>query len=91
MQAFRDADRAIISNARCLTEGVDVPAVDVVAFLSPRKSKVDIVQLSQVPVLTMADRAGATPRLGHHPSTGWIMGSCINNGTGTFCGGSPRL
>ena len=34
----------LISNARCLTEGVDVPAVDVVAFLSPRKSKVDIVQ-----------------------------------------------
>ena len=33
-----------MSNARCLTEGVDVPAVDVVAFLSPRKSKVDIVQ-----------------------------------------------
>jgi len=44
MQAFRQADRAITSNARCLTEGVDVPAVDVVAFLSPRKSKVDIVQ-----------------------------------------------
>jgi predicted helicase len=44
MQAFKDADRAVISNARCLTEGVDVPAVDVVAFLSPRKSKVDIVQ-----------------------------------------------
>jgi predicted helicase len=44
MREFRDADRAIISNARCLTEGVDVPAVDVVAFLSPRKSKVDIVQ-----------------------------------------------
>ncbi len=43
MQAFKEADRAIISNARCLTEGVDVPAVDVVAFLSPRKSKVDIV------------------------------------------------
>ena len=33
-----------MSNARCLTEGVDVPAVDMVAFLSPKKSKVDIVQ-----------------------------------------------
>jgi len=44
MQGFRQAERAVISNARCLTEGVDVPAVDVVAFLSPRKSKVDIVQ-----------------------------------------------
>jgi predicted helicase len=44
MKAFGQADRAIMSNARCLTEGVDVPAVDVVAFLSPRKSKVDIIQ-----------------------------------------------
>jgi predicted helicase len=44
MRAFREAGRAIMSNARCLTEGVDVPAVDVVSFLSPRKSKVDIVQ-----------------------------------------------
>jgi len=44
MKAFRQADKAVISNARCLTEGVDVPAVDMVAFISPRKSKVDIVQ-----------------------------------------------
>jgi superfamily II DNA or RNA helicase len=44
MRGFREVDRGIMSNARCLTEGVDVPAVDVVAFLSPRKSKVDIVQ-----------------------------------------------
>ena len=28
MKAFRQADKAVISNARCLTEGVDVPAVD---------------------------------------------------------------
>ena len=44
MKAFAAADRAVMSNARCLTEGVDVPAVDMVAFMSPRKSKVDIVQ-----------------------------------------------
>ena len=44
MRGFRDTDRAIMSNARCLTEGVDVPAVDMVAFLSPRRSRVDIVQ-----------------------------------------------
>jgi superfamily II DNA or RNA helicase len=44
MKAFRQAPKAVISNARCLTEGVDVPAVDMVAFISPRKSKVDIVQ-----------------------------------------------
>jgi len=44
MRDFRAAPRAVMSNARCLTEGVDVPAVDLVAFLSPRRSRVDIVQ-----------------------------------------------
>lgn len=44
MREFRDCKRGIISNARCLTEGVDVPAVDMVAFLAPRRSRVDIVQ-----------------------------------------------
>ncbi|MDR1268449.1 MAG: DEAD/DEAH box helicase family protein, partial [Planctomycetaceae bacterium] len=34
----------ILSNARCLSEGVDVPALDAVLFLTPRKSKVDVVQ-----------------------------------------------
>jgi predicted helicase len=34
----------ILTNARCLSEGVDVPALDAVMFLSPRKSEVDIVQ-----------------------------------------------
>ena len=36
--------RAIISNARCLTEGVDVPVVDTVVFCEPRRSLVDVVQ-----------------------------------------------
>ena len=44
MRDFAAAPRAILSNARCLTEGVDVPAVDMVAFLSPKRSLVDIVQ-----------------------------------------------
>ncbi len=34
----------IISNVRCLTEGIDVPALDGVVFFSPRKSQVDVVQ-----------------------------------------------
>lgn len=34
----------ILSNVRCLSEGVDVPALDAVMFLSPRRSQVDIVQ-----------------------------------------------
>ncbi len=34
----------ILSNVRCLSEGVDVPALDAVLFLSPRNSQVDVVQ-----------------------------------------------
>lgn len=34
----------ILSNARCLSEGVDVPALDGVVFMNPRKSVVDVVQ-----------------------------------------------
>ena len=34
----------ILSNARCLSEGVDVPSLDSVMFIHGRKSKVDIVQ-----------------------------------------------
>ncbi|MEU8507143.1 DEAD/DEAH box helicase [Streptomyces brevispora] len=34
----------ILSNARCLSEGVDVPDLDAVLFLHPRNSVVDVVQ-----------------------------------------------
>lgn len=34
----------ILTNARCLTEGVDVPALDAAIFLNPRDSVVDVVQ-----------------------------------------------
>lgn len=34
----------ILSNARCLSEGVDVPMLDAVLFLNPRNSIVDVVQ-----------------------------------------------
>ncbi|MGD8151389.1 type ISP restriction/modification enzyme [Ornithinimicrobium sp. Y1694] len=39
-----DGTCRILTNARCLSEGVDVPTLDAVMFLSPRKSVVDIVQ-----------------------------------------------
>jgi superfamily II DNA or RNA helicase len=44
LRDFADADRGLITNARCLTEGVDIPSVDCVLFADPRQSKVDIVQ-----------------------------------------------
>jgi len=36
--------RYVLSNARCLSEGVDVPALDGVAFIDPRNSEIDIIQ-----------------------------------------------
>ena len=35
---------SILTNARCLTEGIDVPALDAVLFLHPRRSEIDVVQ-----------------------------------------------
>jgi predicted helicase len=34
----------VLSNAKCLSEGVDVPALDAVLFLNPRDSQVDVIQ-----------------------------------------------
>jgi predicted helicase len=34
----------VLSNAKCLTEGVDVPSLDGIVFLEPRNSIVDVVQ-----------------------------------------------
>ncbi|MGY0606205.1 DEAD/DEAH box helicase [Corynebacterium amycolatum] len=34
----------VLTNARCLSEGVDVPALDAVIFFNPRNSMVDVVQ-----------------------------------------------
>jgi predicted helicase len=34
----------ILSNVRCLSEGVDVPSLDAVIFLTPKNSQIDVVQ-----------------------------------------------
>jgi len=44
LRNFANDNKAIISNARCLTEGVDIPSIDCVVFADPKKSTVDIVQ-----------------------------------------------
>ena len=44
LNEFKTSTKAIISNARCLTEGVDVPTIDLVYFSDPKNSKVDIIQ-----------------------------------------------
>ncbi len=44
LKKLHNADRGLLTNARCLSEGVDVPSLDGVAFIDPRSSQVDIVQ-----------------------------------------------
>jgi superfamily II DNA or RNA helicase len=44
LREFVDHKRALMTNARCLTEGVDVPAIDCVMFADPKQSRIDIVQ-----------------------------------------------
>ena len=44
MKGSSNGSCRILSNARCLSEGIDVPALDAVLFMNPRNSHVDIVQ-----------------------------------------------
>lgn len=41
---MEDGECRILNNVRCLSEGVDVPSLDAVLFLSARDSEVDVVQ-----------------------------------------------
>ena len=62
MERFRKAERAIITNARCLTEGIDVPAVDMVVFAKPKYSEIDIVQA-----------IGRAMRVSEGKTTGYVL------------------
>ena len=44
LKELSSADRGLLTNARCLSEGVDVPSLDGIAFIDPRSSRVDIIQ-----------------------------------------------
>jgi superfamily II DNA or RNA helicase len=44
LREFVNHKRSLMTNARCLTEGVDVPATDCVLFADPKQSRIDIVQ-----------------------------------------------
>lgn len=46
LDAFLNATPSLVTNARCLTEGVDVPGIDCVFFADPKGSTIDIVQAS---------------------------------------------
>jgi predicted helicase len=44
LREFVEHKCALMTNARCLTEGVDVPAIDCVMFADPKQARIDIVQ-----------------------------------------------
>jgi superfamily II DNA or RNA helicase len=46
LDKLRDSkdDTCIISNARCLSEGIDVPALDAIVFIDPKGSIIDVAQ-----------------------------------------------
>jgi len=44
LKALGADERGLLTNARCLSEGVDVPSLDGVAFIDPRSSQIDIIQ-----------------------------------------------
>jgi predicted helicase len=44
LKDFEASELGIVSNAKCLTEGIDVPLIDSIYFVDPKNSLVDIVQ-----------------------------------------------
>ena len=52
----------IVTNARCLTEGIDVPALDAVIFLEPKQSQIDVIQA-----------IGRVMRRAEHKQVGYVI------------------
>jgi superfamily II DNA or RNA helicase len=44
LKTLDNFDRGLLANARCLSEGIDVPSLDGVAFIDPKNSQIDIIQ-----------------------------------------------
>jgi predicted helicase len=44
IREFEESDLGVLTNVRCLTEGVDIPLIDAVYFSDPKSSLIDIVQ-----------------------------------------------
>jgi superfamily II DNA or RNA helicase len=60
LKALSADERGVLSNARCLSEGVDVPSLDGVAFIDPRSSQVDIIQAVGRAIRLSADKKVGT-------------------------------
>lgn len=62
LEDFKNDKLALMTNARCLTEGVNVPTIDCVLFADPKQSIIDIVQA-----------AGRALRVSPNKQYGYIM------------------
>ncbi|MGV8122265.1 MAG: DEAD/DEAH box helicase family protein [Candidatus Xenobiia bacterium LiM19] len=62
LRDFKQSSRGLVTNARCLTEGVDVPDIDCILFADPRRSAIDIVQA-----------VGRALRLSKNKSYGYVI------------------
>lgn len=62
LEAFAKAPRGVVTNARMLTEGIDVPDVDGVMICTPKRSRVDIAQC-----------VGRVARLSPGKTKGWVI------------------
>ena len=58
----------ILTNARCLSEGVDVPSLDAVIFFSAKKSKIDVIQ-----AVGRVMRSFTNPHTGEKKQLGYII------------------
>ncbi|MDA7432316.1 DEAD/DEAH box helicase family protein [Synechococcus sp. AH-601-N23] len=65
LKNIKEGEIGILSNARCLSEGVDVPTLDGIAFIDPKRSQVDIIQA--------VGRAIRRTRTGKVKSYGYII------------------
>ena len=66
IRAFLAASPSLLTNSKCLTEGVDVPEIDCVMFADPKTSKIDIVQA-----------CGRALRLSDGKTEGYIIVPCV--------------
>jgi predicted helicase len=62
MRAFKNTTSApvLMTNARCLTEGINVPTIDCVVFADPKQSATDIIQAAAAPCGKRRARSTAT-------------------------------
>ncbi|CAM3665564.1 DEAD/DEAH box helicase [Polynucleobacter antarcticus] len=60
LKGLSDNQRGLLTNARCLSEGVDVPSLDGVAFIDPRGSQIDIIQAVGRAIRLSANKTAGT-------------------------------